>query len=101
MFEPGQKVACTNGKFSPELRDVLNCFPAEGSIYTVRDCVPGIEGGGLITCAILLVGLRNLPNMHGIEPGYHVSRFAEVEEETEYATSHEYASSPEPSHGTI
>ena len=92
MFEPDQKVICINDDFPPGILDIFNALPVKGTIYTVRDVVPGSGWLGRDNDqqpAIYLHELTNLPNRHGIEPGFACHRFAEPEELTE--TNHEHA----------
>ena len=94
MFEPGQKVVCVDDTFPPGIRDILNALPQKGSTYTVRDIVPGSGWGGRDTDqqpAVYLEELVNLPNQHGIEPGFATRRFAELEEVAEYEEAYEEA----------
>jgi hypothetical protein len=79
MFDIGQKVVCVDAAFPADIRDFLNALPLKGSIYTVRDIGPGIEFSGVETCAVFLEELTNLPNRHGIEPGFAPHRFREIE----------------------
>ena len=83
MFEPSQKVACVDDRFPDGIRDIMNALPRKGAVYTVRDVVPALQLNGQMTTGILLVELVNLPNQHGIEPGFAPWRFAEVEEVSE------------------
>ncbi len=76
MFEPSEKVVCINDKFPPDIRDYMSALPVKGRIYTVRDVVGGINWNGSQTIAVLLNELHNLPNQHGIEPGFAPHRFA-------------------------
>ena len=79
MFLPNTKVVCVDDKFPDGINDVYNALPRKGSLYTVRDIVPG-QGFGLEpTVAVYLDELVNLPNMHGIEPGFAPHRFVEPE----------------------
>lgn len=80
MFEPGQKVICINDKFPEGIRDYYNALPVKGKQYVVRDLVPGNSFSGQETPAVYLEELHNLPNQHGIEPGFQCHRFAEIEE---------------------
>jgi len=83
MFDLNTKVVCIDDIFPPGINDIMSALPRKGSIYTVRDVVPGIEWELKETAAVLLVELVNKPNRHGIEPGFHVSRFRELEEVAE------------------
>lgn len=80
MFEPGQKVVCVDDSFPPGALDVFNALPSKGSLYTVRDVVPGVQWDWKETVAVYLVELVNKPNQHGFEPGFAPHRFAEPEE---------------------
>ena len=80
MFEINQKVVCVDDRFPDGIHDIYNALPRKGSIYTVRDIVPGITFGMNGTAALYLHELVNHPNQHGIEPGFVLSRFAELEE---------------------
>ena len=83
MFELNTKVVCINAKFPAGIRDIMNALPFEGKTYTVRDVVPGSGWGGRDKDqqpAVYLVELVNLPNQHGIEPGFASYRFRELEE---------------------
>lgn len=92
MFEPGQKVVCVDGDFPPGVRDIYNALPVERTIYTVRDVVPGLGPSGNEEKdqqpAVYLAELVNLPNRHGIEPGFACRRFAELEEVAESAEAY-------------
>lgn len=79
MFEPNTKVVCVDDSFPDGVRDIFNDLPRKGTLYTVRDIVPGQDWGCQGTVAIYLVELVNLPNMHGIEPGFACHRFVEPE----------------------
>ncbi len=87
MFMPGQRVVCVDDSFPEGIRDIFNALPVKGREYVVRDMVPGINWKLGEEPAIYLVELVNLPNEHGIEPGFASRRFAEMEEitETNYA----------------
>ena len=80
MFEPGQQVVCVDDRFPDGIRDYLNALPVKGRVYIVRDIVPGQDWGLNGQPAIYLVELVNLPNEHGIEPGFACWRFADQEE---------------------
>jgi hypothetical protein len=88
MFEPSEKVVCVNDKFPVDIRDYMSALPVKGRIYTVRDIVGGLNWNGTQTIAVLLNELHNLPNEHGIEPGFAPHRFALPE--TEKITLHDY-----------
>lgn len=78
MFEPGARVTCINDRFPTGINDIMNALPRKGSVYTVRDIVPGVTFGMNETISIYLEELVNRPNQHGIEPGFHCSRFREA-----------------------
>lgn len=78
MFDLGQKVACVDDSFPAGVNDIFNALPRKGRVYTVRDIVPGQTWDLKGTCAVMLVELENLPNRHGIEPGFAVHRFREL-----------------------
>jgi len=78
MFEPGQRVACVNDQFPPDIRDYYNALPVKDRVYTVRDVVPGIQWDLKETAAVYLAELVNLPNARGTEPGFGVWRFREL-----------------------
>jgi hypothetical protein len=82
MFEPSEKVVCVDDKFPNDIRDYMNALPVKDRVYTVRDIVGGIGWDNKPTIAVLLVELHNLPNEHGIEPGFAPHRFALQEEVT-------------------
>jgi hypothetical protein len=92
MFEPGQRVVCIDDSNFPTylLGSVYEAFPVKGKTYVVRDIVPASEsmsvfwkkGADANTCAVLLQGIRNKANKHGVESGYKPQRFRELEEET-------------------
>ena len=79
MFEPNTKVVCVDDNFPPDIKDIMNALPRKGTIYTVRDIVPGQNWDLTETIAIYLVELVNRPNMHGFEPGFSSHRFTEPE----------------------
>ena len=81
MFEPNQKVVCVDDSRPPGVNDIYNAWPTKGTIYTVRDVVPGIEFSKAETCATYVQELVNTPNRHGIEPGFQIIRFREISEE--------------------
>ena len=83
MFEPGNKVICIDGTFPPDIRDYFNALPEKGVVYTVRDVVPGLTGTLKEEPAVYLEELVNLPNQHGIEPGFACRRFRELDPEEE------------------
>jgi hypothetical protein len=95
MFEPGQRVVCIDDSNFPTylLGSVYEAFPVKGKTYVVRDIVPASESMAIFfkkgkdvdanTCAVLLQGIRNKPNKHGVESGYKPQRFRELEEDTE------------------
>lgn len=93
MFEPGQKVVCIDDAFPPGIRDIYNALPNKGSVYTIRDVVPGVGPSGNRDNdqqpAVYLVELVNLPNRHGVEPGFACRRFAEPEEFAERAEEYD------------
>jgi hypothetical protein len=83
MFECGQKVVCVNDKFPMDIRDYFNALPSEGQVYTIRDVCCGVSFNNPTTpdkLSVLLEEITNLPNVHGIEPGFDHTRFAELEE---------------------
>lgn len=82
MFEPNQKVVCINGYFSPAVAHFYEKLPTEGSTYTVRDIVPGVELNMSETVAVYLQEIQGPLNDHGIERGFHCSRFRELDELT-------------------
>ena len=92
MFEPGQRVVCIDDSNFPTylLGSVYEAFPVKGKTYVVRDIVPASESLKVFagknvdanTCAVLLQGIRNKANKHGVESGYKPQRFRELEEET-------------------
>lgn len=95
MFEPGAKVICVDDRFPPGILDIFNALPVKGSLYTVRDIVPGAGFGGRDKDqqpAVYLVELVNLPNRHGIEPGFACRRFVEPEEIADHCLEKEHAS---------
>jgi hypothetical protein len=83
MFEPGQKVICVDDRFPPGIHDFFSALPVKGREYTVRDLVPGQDWALNGQPAVYLVELRNLPNQHGIEPGFACRRFTEATEITQ------------------
>lgn len=95
MFAPGQRVVCIDDKGFPThlLGSVYEAFPVEGKTYVVRDIVPANESLRVFTtkaanknahtCAVLLQGIRNKPNAHGVESGYKPQRFKPLDEVTE------------------
>lgn len=89
MFEPGQKVVCTDDVFPVWIRDIYNALPRAGKTYTVRDIVPGQDWTLKGQPVVYLVELENRPNEHNIEPGFACRRFAEAEEIE--AMEHAYA----------
>lgn len=91
MFEPNTKVVCVDDKFPDGIRDIYNALPRKGTTYTVRDIVAGQGFDLKPTIAVLLVELQNLPNEHGIEPGFAPHRFVEPEEIVEHHIEHQYA----------
>lgn len=78
MFLPDQKVICINDRFPPGIHQLYTHLPTKGTIYTVRDIVPGIELSGAATVTVYLAELTNPANPHGIEYGFHITRFAEI-----------------------
>jgi hypothetical protein len=89
MFEPSEKVVCVDDKFPPDVRDYMSALPKKGNIYTVRDIVGGLNWDGSPTIAVLLNELHNLPNRHGIEPGFAPHRFALPETEETSVSKYE------------
>jgi hypothetical protein len=89
MFEPSTKVVCVDDSFPAGINDVFNALPRKGVIYTVRDIVPAQDWKLRGTCAVYLSELVNRPNIHGIEPGFQVSRFREPTQEELAAVNHE------------
>lgn len=87
MFEPGARVVCVDGKFPPDIRDFFNALPVQGREYVVRDLVPGIGWSLREEPAVYLVGVVNLPNEKGTEPGFACRRFREVETVAEIQTA--------------
>lgn len=88
MFLPNQKVVCVDDKLPVEAWEFVKPL-RKGSIYTIRDIVPGIAlNGGEGEVAVYLVEIQNTVNPHGIERGYNAERFAplnpvSIEEEVE------------------
>lgn len=80
MYLPGQKVVCVDDVFPPGILDIYNALPQKNKTYTVRDIVPGQSMNLQEQPAIYLEELHNLPNRHGIEPGFLCSRFRELDE---------------------
>lgn len=80
MFEPGQTVVCVDDRFPDGIRDIMHALPTAGSVYTVRDLVPGLTWKLDEEPAVFLCELVNLPNRHGIEPGFACRRFVDPEE---------------------
>lgn len=78
MFDIGQKMACVDDRFPAGINDIYNALPKKDSIYTVRDIVPAQDFQLRETCAVLIKELVNLPNRHGIEPGFQCYRFREL-----------------------
>lgn len=78
MFDINTKVVCVDDRFPAGINDIFNALPSKGSIYTVRDIVPGQDWRLKGTCAIYLAELVNRPNQHGIEPGFACYRFREM-----------------------
>jgi hypothetical protein len=108
MFEPGQRVVCIDDSGFPTylLGSVYEAFPVKGKTYVVRDIVPASESmkvffdkAGKVdanTCAVLLQGIRNKANKHGVESGYKPQRFRELEEDTreEHQEEEQFAEVP-------
>ncbi len=80
MFEPGEKIICVNGNFDPTVAPLYRALPRTGFLYIVRDIVPGWTPTQEPTTAVLLEGLENAPNPHGIEPGFNPDRFRRPED---------------------
>jgi hypothetical protein len=80
MHEPGAKVVCIDDVFHPAVAVWYNQLPVAGNIYTVRDIVGGIEIGGQPTIAVYLEEIEGPLNDHGIERGFHCTRFRELDE---------------------
>lgn len=79
MFEPGAKVVCIDGKFTPDQLRFLADLPIEGQTYTVRDIVPGTNWNQTETCAVYLEEILGAFNDHGIERGWSTHRFRELD----------------------
>ena len=94
MFDLNAKVICVDDRFPVGIRDIYNALPHKGAIYTVRDIVPGQDFKHRPTCAVLLRELVNLPNRHGIEPGFNPSRFREPTAAELAATERESVAAP-------
>lgn len=75
MFEPDETVVCIDDNFAPQVVKYVPERPVANQMYVVRDIVPGIEPNGKATVTVYLKELVNPPNLHGIEPGFHVTRF--------------------------
>lgn len=86
MFEPGQKVVCVNGRFPLGIHKYYAEVPKEGCVYTIRDIVPAVnfrcEEGEV---AAYLVEIAGPLNIHGIERGFNVNRFAPLNDLTNFA----------------
>ena len=78
MFLPDQKVICINDRFPLGIEQFYTQLPTKGEIYTIRDIVPGIEWNGTATITVYLTEITNPPNPHGIEYGFHLTRFREL-----------------------
>jgi hypothetical protein len=83
MFEPGTKVVCIDDLFSQFITSLYPSLPENGTTYTVRDIVPGIEPTGAETVACYLAEIAGPVNKHGIELGFACYRFRELDELTE------------------
>ena len=79
----GTKVVCVDDSFPAGINDVYNALPVKDRVYIIRDVVPGWDFKLKEQMAIYLVELVNLPNEHGIEPGFKIDRFREVDEDLE------------------
>lgn len=90
MFEPNTKVVCIDDKFPDGIRDIYNALPVKNTTYTVRDIVGGLGFDMKPNLAVYLSELVNLPNMHGIEPGFDTRRFVEPEYIEEEQVQHNY-----------
>lgn len=77
MFDINSKVICVDDRFPSGINDIYNALPKKGTIYTVRDIVPGIGFDHRETITVLIHELVNRPNQHGIEPGFQCYRFRE------------------------
>lgn len=78
MFLPDQKVICINDRFAKGIERFYTTLPVKDTLYTVRDIVPGIEFSEKETVTVYLAEITNPPNRHGIEPGFHITRFREL-----------------------
>jgi hypothetical protein len=81
MFDLKEKVICIDDRFPKGINDIFNALPKKGKIYTVRDIVPAQDWKLQGTCAVMLDELVNMPNQHGIEPGFQCYRFREPTKE--------------------
>lgn len=89
MFEPGTKVVCINDTFPHSIHIIYRKLPSKNLTYTVRDIVPGRDLNNLKeTTAVLLEEIHNPPNEAGIEHGFHISRFQELESTTHSVSDH-------------
>lgn len=79
MFEPGQKVICIDDTRVRSSR-LYTAWPVKGTVYTVRDIVPGIQTDMQNTVTVYLCELVNPTNEKGAEYGFHVTRFDTLEE---------------------
>ena len=91
MWDVGARVVCVDDRFPDGIRDFFNALPVKGRGYVVRDIVPGQDWKLNGQPAIYLVELVNLPNEHGIEPGFACWRFADQEEVALETETKEYA----------
>jgi hypothetical protein len=83
----GQRVVCTNDKFSDMIRALYQQLPAEGKTYTIREVFLGrekiIKGGDSATVGLLLEELTNAVDpFHADkqELGFSSERFAPLDE---------------------
>ena len=89
-MKPGCKVVCVDAEASAEVRGLFTHWPVKGTIYVVRDVLPGcsrpghgFEGNQTAVTLLGMVNPRGVAGMFiGHEMAYNAKRFREIEEKS-------------------
>lgn len=96
MFLSNQRVVCVDGRFPLGIEKLYGELPKEGSVYTIRDIVPGIGlTGDEGEVAVYLCEIKGPLNAHGIERGFRAERFAPLQTTEERAKEEIFLGIPE------
>ena len=87
MFTTGEKVVCVDAKFPDSILQLYKQLPIQDKVYVIRDVRAGVNADVLIMDmhrkhepSLLIIGVYNQCNNHGIEMGFSTIRFRSLEE---------------------